>query len=282
MPTLDDLLATRPSMSLAELTDTANALLPDYLPDDPVDSRVTDTVNARLIRHYTSEGVLDGASRDGKKAIYFVDHLLQLLALRRLLADGVSAGQIGDALTRLDRDTLRAIAEGATGPESFPAPPASEPSAPASSAPADSAPGPSPSTPRAATTPASATSSAADRRARASAALAAIRARSGSASSDARRTPPDPRGAPSDPHMAPAAPRTPSAPPPLASSPSTRPLSASTPTDAPSSWERVPLLDGVELHVRSDVRLPDSPAARQKLLDHVIREIVLYAQRRGS
>ena len=232
MPDLDALLATRPSMSLEELTDAANALLPDYLPDDPVDSRVTDTVNARLIRHYASEGVLDGASRDGKKAVYFVDHLLQLLALRRLLADGVSAGQIGDALTRLDRDTLRAIAEGAAGPEVFPTQPLS--------APPDSS----------------------DRRARASAALAEIRARS--------------RGATSDPHHAA------SAPPPLASSPSARPLSASTPTDAPSRWERVPLLDGIELHVRGDVRLPDSPAARQKLLDHVIREIVLYAQRRGS
>jgi hypothetical protein len=39
-------------------------------------------------------------------------------------------------------------------------------------------------------------------------------------------------------------------------------------------------LDGVELHVRSDLRLPDSLEARQKLLDAVIREIVLYAQRR--
>ena len=54
------------------------------------------------------------------------------------------------------------------------------------------------------------------------------------------------------------------------------------PSDAPTHWERVPLSDGIELHLRSDVRLPDAPSARQRLLDHVIREIVLYAQRRGS
>lgn len=225
MPTLDDLLAARPSMSLDELTDAANELLPGYLPDDPVDARVSDTVNARLIRHYTSEGVLDAASRDGKKAVYFVDHLLQLLALRRLLADGVSAGSIGDALTRLDRATLRAIAEGTAGPEAFPARPTSE--------------GPDTD----------------DRRARAAAALAEIRARSGrpAAPPDAMSLTVHRMSAPEEP-----------------------------PDDTPSHWDRVPLTDGVELHVRSDVRLPDAPAARQKLLDQVIRAIVLFAQRRGS
>jgi DNA-binding transcriptional MerR regulator len=233
MPTLDELLATRPSMSLDELTDAANALLPAYLPDDPVDARVTDTVNARLVRHYVSEGVLDGASRDGKKAVYFVDHLLQLLALRRLLADGVSAGSIGDALTRLDRDTLRAIAEGTVGTEAL-------------------------------ATRATAPSKAEDRRARAAAALAQIRARSGGG----------PTPATAATHTAPIA----------LSGLSVHRLTAPSepPPDAPTHWDRVPLLDGIELHVRSDVRLPDRPAARQKLLDQVIREIVLYAQRRGS
>jgi DNA-binding transcriptional MerR regulator len=227
MPTLDELLATRPSMTLDQLTDAANALLPAYLPDDPVDARVTDTVNARLIRHYASEGVLDGASRDGKKAVYFVDHLLQLLALRRLLADGVSASAIGDALTRLDRDTLRAIAEGTAGTEAF----------------------------ATAAAPSNAPSSADDRRARAAAALSEIRARSGRGSTSTTVN-----GLTVQRRMADHEP----------------------PPDAPTHWDRVPLLDGVELHVRSDVRLPDAPSARQKLLDHVIREIVLYAQRRGS
>jgi DNA-binding transcriptional MerR regulator len=229
MPTLDELLAARPSMTLDQLTDAANALLPGYLPDDPADARVTDTVNARLIRHYASEGVLDAASRDGKKAVYFVDHLLQLLALRRLLADGVPTSAIGDALTRLDRDTLRAIAEGTAGTEAFPAPAASAPAKPG------------------------------DRRARAAAALAEIRARSG-------RAPKEPLDLGAQfqvtaHHLA------------LRPTPS---------DDAPSHWDRVPLTDGVELHVRSDVRLPDAPAARQKLLDQVIRAIVLFAQRRGS
>ena len=233
MPTLDELLATRPSMTLDQLTDAANALLPDYVPDEPVDSRVTGTVNARLIRHYASEGVLDGASRDGKNAVYFVDHLLQLLALRRLLADGVSAGAIGDALTRSDRDTLRAIAEGSAGSEAL-------------------------------ATPTPAPSGAHDRRARAAAALAQIRARSGGGptpATNAAHAAPIALGDLTVHHLT-----TPTEP----------------PSDAPTHWERVPLSDGIELHLRSDVRLPDAPSARQRLLDHVIREIVLYAQRRGS
>jgi len=234
MPSLDDLLATRPSMTLDELTDAANALLPGLLPDDPVDARVTEAVNPRLIRHYASEGVLDAASREGRKAVYFVDHLLQLLALRRLLADGVPTSSIGDALTRLERDTLRAIAEGSADTEAF-----------VTAAPPDVA-----------------RDAPSDRRARAAAALSEIRARGGTHSSDPRRAP--------------------SAPLPLASSFSVRPPSASPPPDTTTHWDRVPLLDGVELHVRGDVRLPGSPSARQKLLDHVIREIVLYAQRRDS
>ncbi|MDR9392614.1 MAG: hypothetical protein RI554_11370, partial [Trueperaceae bacterium] len=54
------------------------------------------------------------------------------------------------------------------------------------------------------------------------------------------------------------------------------------PRTAPDAvaWDRVPLLDGVELHVRRDVRLPATIDARQRLLDHVVRQIVLYAQGR--
>jgi hypothetical protein len=83
MPSLDDLLTTRPMLDLDALADTANDLLRGYLPRSLSDSRVTETVNPRLVRHYVSEGVIEAATREGRKALYTVDHLLQLLASSR-------------------------------------------------------------------------------------------------------------------------------------------------------------------------------------------------------
>ena len=229
MPDLDSLLDDRPEFGLDELADVANALLPDLLPDDPVDARVKAEVNPRLVRHYVSEGLLDPSLREGKRAVYTVDHLLQLLALRRLLADGLSSALVGETLREKDRESLRAIAEG--GGSDFAASP-----------------------------PAMQEPLAIDPRERARAALAAIRGESPGADVQT-----------------------------FASSPPTSFSGAVHRAPAPShderaedveSWDRLPLFDGVELHVRSDVRLPSSLEARQRLLDHVVREIVRHAQRR--
>ena len=224
---LQSFLDRRPQLDLDELADAANSLLPGLLPDDPVDARVKPEVNPRLIRHYVGEGLLDPSLREGKRAVYTVDHLLQLLALRRLLADGLSSTAIGESLRGKDRDELRRIAEGNV--DAFLAPSAS----------------PAPEGD--------------DARARARAALAAIRGDTPTADGDGpAASPPSFSGAL---HRAPHPPD-------------------ATSSAEPESWERVPLFEGVELHVRSDVRLPSSLEARQRLLDHVVREIVRHAQRR--
>ena len=227
MTDLDALLAQRPALSLDELAEAANERLPELLLDPPVDSRVKPEVNPRLIRHYVGEGLLDAPLRDGKRSVYTVDHLLQLLALRRLLSDGLSASGIGESLRGRDREELRAIAEGRAGvpsPEPTTAPSSDDPHAV---------------------------------RAKARAALDAIRSRSAGAASPIAL------------HRLPSSPR--------------RPATASVPsrTAEPESWERLPLIDGVELHVRSDVVLPDALEARQRLLDYVVREIVRFAQGRN-
>jgi DNA-binding transcriptional MerR regulator len=214
MPTLDDLAASRPTFDLESFVLEANGLLAQYLPDDPADARVKGEVNARLVRHYTSSGLLEPPLKEGREARYTVDHLLQLLALRRLLADGVSAAAIGETLRQKDRDELRAIIEGGAKLHFTPA---------------------------------------TDQRSAALAFIEDIRQRSTEGptlSAPVPKMKTEPR----------------------ASTPATTPTT--------NSWEHYQLLDGVELHVRSDVKVPTKAEAQRRLLDHITRLIVQIGQRR--
>ncbi|PYE55489.1 MerR family transcriptional regulator [Deinococcus yavapaiensis] len=84
--------------SLDDLVNTANQLLPRFMPDIDRDARVTDLVNPRLVRHYTSENLIDPPQKEGREARYTRRHLLQLLTLRKLMTGGLSAGSAGDVL----------------------------------------------------------------------------------------------------------------------------------------------------------------------------------------
>ncbi|MEX2535047.1 MAG: MerR family transcriptional regulator [Trueperaceae bacterium] len=214
MQSLNDLAASRPTFDLEGFVREANQLLPEFLPDDPVDARVKGEVNGRLVRHYTSSGLLEPPLKEGREARYTVDHLLQLLALRRLLADGVSAAAIGQSLRQKDRYELSAIIEGGAKLDFAPA---------------------------------------TDHRSAALSFIEEIRQRS-SEGPALSVPPPTPKGEPR--------PSTP----------------AATPTG--NSWERYQLLDGVELHVRSDVKVPAKPEAQRRLLDHITRLIIQIGQRR--
>lgn len=257
MPDLDTLLSQRPTFTLEELADAANDLLDGLLPPSMSDSRVKAEVNPRLIRHYVGEEMLDPALREGRHAVYTVDHLLQLLALRRLLADGYSSGLIATSLRERGRDELRAIAEG----REVQAEVGTEAEAEAD-AEVDAEAGPTDNDVEISASRAGARAALDEIRSRASTGRASSgRSSSGRTSSDRHSSAP-----PLD-----LSHRSRSAPP--------RSQDASSET---RSWERVPLLDGVELHVRSDLRLPDSMEARQRLLDAVVREIIRYAQRRDT
>ena len=242
MEDLNRILENRPSYTLEGLAKQANTLLQGHGGTEVHDRRVKTEVNPRLIRHYVSENLLDPALREGRKALYSTDHLLQLLALRRMLADGYSSKMIGDSLRQLGRDELIATFEhGATGTAQ-------------------------------ARTPAE--GAIAQKRASARAALDAIRQRTASAQG---------LGASPQPSSPPSSSATTTAPAtPQPTNVGQRPAPASQPASQDiSHWERVPLLDGVELHVRSDVRLPTSLADQQALLDYVVQQLVLYAQRRS-
>jgi len=90
--------------NLDDFVDAVNGLLPDVVPDGVPKGKLA--VNGRLVRHYTTEGVLPRPLKDGVEARYDSDHLVRVLALRRLLAEGYPSSVAGDFLRAFDRETL--------------------------------------------------------------------------------------------------------------------------------------------------------------------------------
>ena len=89
----------------------ANRLLPDFLPEIGFNQKFREEVNLRLIRHYTSIGSLDEPGKHGKESRYSFRHLLQLLLVRRLLAQGYSSGSIDEFPRRQSNQQLLVLLE---------------------------------------------------------------------------------------------------------------------------------------------------------------------------
>jgi len=112
MKTLQQLALEGSNWSLEELVQIANKLLPQFLPEEKAHTRVREEVTPRLIRHYTSQGMLDEPLKDGREARYSYRHLLQILLVRRLLSEGYGASAI-DKLAILKSDQeLEALLQG--------------------------------------------------------------------------------------------------------------------------------------------------------------------------
>ncbi|UQN09732.1 MerR family transcriptional regulator [Deinococcus sp. QL22] len=102
---------------IEQLVDEANARLLYLLPEDR-SARPKDEVNARLVRHYTTQGLLSAPRREGREARYTRRHLLELLALRRLMADGLGGKVLMSALEYRTEEELAALAvQGSDGLE---------------------------------------------------------------------------------------------------------------------------------------------------------------------
>lgn len=97
--------------NLSEFVEVANGLLPHYLPKE-VGGRSSDEVNARLIRHYATQGLLQEALKEGREARYVFDHLLQLLVVRKLLADGFNAAAIKQVMAGRSNQELENLLQG--------------------------------------------------------------------------------------------------------------------------------------------------------------------------
>lgn len=109
---LQQIAQVNPEWDLDALVDTANDLLPQFLPDlgDP-QGRSPETVNPRLVRYYTTQGVIDRPLRQGREARYTYRHLLQLLVVRRLLPEGYSTTAIQPIAAKPNGD-LEALLQG--------------------------------------------------------------------------------------------------------------------------------------------------------------------------
>lgn len=125
--------------TIGELVERATALLtpPRAGVDGPAgggDGRVREVPNERLIRWYTTIGLLDPPlARRGRVALYGRRHLLQLVAVKRRQADGLSIAAIQAELAGATDAVLQRIAALPAGP-----PPA--PAAPANTTPANTTP----------------------------------------------------------------------------------------------------------------------------------------------
>src|ERR1700722_19255742 len=81
--------------------------------------RVRDVPDLRTIRYYTTLGLLDRpAAMRGRTALYGPRHVLQLVAIKRLQAQGLSLAAVQERVVGLSDKALRRLAAaGGTGGE---------------------------------------------------------------------------------------------------------------------------------------------------------------------
>ena len=199
MDRLQQIARQQPEMVLDRFVEVTNDLLSQFLPSQGSGGRGQEPVNPRLVRYYTTQGWLDRPLKQGREARYTYRHLLQLLVLRRLLAEGYSASSIGGLIGGQGEGVLEDILQGGAHLRVEAANPAL-------------------------------------------AFLTQIRDRAVSPNLE----------------DSPAAPIPPS----------------------PATWTRLPLMEGLELHLRSDFRPPSTPAQRDRLLQSIADHLAhLQSQR---
>jgi DNA-binding transcriptional MerR regulator len=88
----------------------ALALAVDY--NGPPNSRVREVPDRRTIRYYTTLGLIDRpAEIRGRTALYSQRHLCQLVAIKRLQAQGLALAEIQERLVGLTDAALRRLAK---------------------------------------------------------------------------------------------------------------------------------------------------------------------------
>jgi len=91
-------------------TRVASALAAKY--EGAPNGRVRDIPDLRTIRYYTTLGLIDRpAEMRGRTAFYSVRHLMQLVAIKRLQAKGMSLAEVQRSLVGLSEEGLSRLAE---------------------------------------------------------------------------------------------------------------------------------------------------------------------------
>jgi DNA-binding transcriptional MerR regulator len=112
MKTLAEIGKTQPKWSLEEFVEVANELLPEFLPLNKGNTRIREEINPRLVRHYTSLGLVDEPEKTTKFALYNYRQLLQILLVRRLLTEGIGASAIANLLREKNNLELETLLNG--------------------------------------------------------------------------------------------------------------------------------------------------------------------------
>lgn len=112
MNLLQQLASSNPSWSLEEFVRVTNDLLPQFLPIQRGNTRVREEVTVRLIRHYTTLGMVDEPLKEGRYAVYTYRHLLQILVVRRLLLEGFGTGAIAQLALQKTNTELENLLSG--------------------------------------------------------------------------------------------------------------------------------------------------------------------------
>src|SRR3954471_15123468 len=118
--------ASDPRWTIDELgAQVALALSVGY--DGPPTGRVRDVPDRRTIRYYTTLGLIDRpAELRGRTAFYGRRHLMQLVAIKRLQARGLSLAEVQQQLVGLGGAALARLAKLPDLEEAAPAEPAEE------------------------------------------------------------------------------------------------------------------------------------------------------------
>ena len=93
-----------------ELAERAAAVL-DGTAAPAASGRVTPLPDRRMLRYYTTLGLLDRPEVRGRVAYYGRHHLLQVVAIKRLQAGGATLAQVQEALAGATTATLERIAD---------------------------------------------------------------------------------------------------------------------------------------------------------------------------
>jgi hypothetical protein len=98
------------SWTLDELVRRVAAGLADPAYPGAPNGRVRDLPDRRVIRWYTTTGLVDRPTMQGRTALYSPRHLLQIVAVKRRQAEGRSLADIQAELAGATDETLRKVA----------------------------------------------------------------------------------------------------------------------------------------------------------------------------